>query len=191
MTRCGWQVRFGRSRALHLALVRGSLMARKGALELGAAAHALDEGARVDALAAARAAARLVRRRALAARRRALVRRLARVRRRAPAAPGRELGARADVGRGGAHGGRGDVEVRREGQPRLRQSRLSLTARPPAGIGRVWEAWVAAAGCPISQTGPGGASAWGSLPFLSSARERGSQLDQPESRTDVSDVSSS
>ena len=54
-----------RSRASS-ALVRGSLMARKGALELGAAAHALDEGARVDAL-PARAAARLARRRALAA----------------------------------------------------------------------------------------------------------------------------
>lgn len=87
-------------------LVAGSRRKRRGGravrapaapLELRAAAHALCEHARVDALATARLAAGLVRVRALAAGRGALVSRSARLGGRAPAAAGRKLSACADV----------------------------------------------------------------------------------------------
>ena len=87
-------------------LVAGSRRKRRGGravrapaapLELRAAAHALCEHARVDALATARLAASLVRVWALAAGRGALVSRSARLGGRAPAAAGRKLSACAHV----------------------------------------------------------------------------------------------
>ena len=95
----------GRALGVRLAgagLVAGSRRERRGGrtvrapaapLELCAAAHALGEHARVDALAAARLATGLVRVRALAAGRGALVSRCARLGGRAPAAAGRKLSA--------------------------------------------------------------------------------------------------
>ena len=90
----------------------GAMRAPAATLELRAAAHALREHARVDALAAARLAARLVRVRALAARRRALVGWSARLGGRAPAAAGRKLSARADVVRHRARRCQAHVERR-------------------------------------------------------------------------------
>eukprot|EP00966_Prymnesium_polylepis_P162991 3766718-Prymnesium_polylepis.1 len=89
---------------------RPLVRAPAAALELGATARRRDERTRVDALASARLAARLVVGRALAARRRALARGLTSARGGAPAAARGQLGAAAHVDRRLAQLDRRDVQ---------------------------------------------------------------------------------